>query len=60
MHAEVEGISHEEMHKTWEQVPMMRFVTARECADVVLFLSSEESSAMSGQALNITGGFIMS
>lgn len=60
MHAEVEGISHEEMHKAWEQVPMKRFVTARECADVVLFLSSEESSAMTGQALNITGGFIMS
>lgn len=60
MHAEVEGVSVEEMHKAWEQVPLKRFVTAREVTDVVLFLSSEESSAMTGQALNITGGFLMS
>lgn len=59
MHAEVEGISHEEMHKAWENVPMKRFVTPREVTDIVLFLSSEESSAMTGQALNITGGFLM-
>jgi NAD(P)-dependent dehydrogenase (short-subunit alcohol dehydrogenase family) len=59
MHADIEGKSTEEMHKEWEQVPMKRFVTPKEVTDVVLFLSSEESSAMTGQALNITGGFIM-
>jgi NAD(P)-dependent dehydrogenase (short-subunit alcohol dehydrogenase family) len=28
-------------------------------AEVVRFLVSDESSAMTGQALNVTGGFIM-
>jgi len=59
MHAEVEGKSVEEMHKEWENVPMKRFVTPQEVANVVMFLSSDDSSAMTGQALNITGGFIM-
>lgn len=59
MHASVEGKSHEDMHKEWENVPMKRFVTPREVTDVILFLTSDESSAMTGQALNITGGFIM-
>lgn len=59
MHAEVEGISVDEMHKAWENVPMKRFVTPQEVTKVVMFLSSEDSSAMTGQALNITGGFLM-
>jgi NAD(P)-dependent dehydrogenase (short-subunit alcohol dehydrogenase family) len=59
MHAEVEEKSIDEMHKAWEAVPMQRFVTPLEVAKVIMFLSSEDSSAMTGQALNITAGFIM-
>jgi len=59
MHAEVEGKSVYEMHKAWENVPMKRFVTPQEVAKVIMFLSSDDSNAMTGQALNITGGFIM-
>jgi NAD(P)-dependent dehydrogenase (short-subunit alcohol dehydrogenase family) len=38
---------------------MNRFVEPHEVAAVMLFLSSNESSAMTGQAINVTGGFIM-
>jgi NAD(P)-dependent dehydrogenase (short-subunit alcohol dehydrogenase family) len=59
MHAEAEGKSFAEMHKAWEEVPMKRFARPEEVAGVVKFLCSEESSAMTGQALNVTCGFIM-
>ncbi|MFZ5833531.1 MAG: SDR family NAD(P)-dependent oxidoreductase [Planctomycetota bacterium] len=59
MHAEAEGKSFDEMHKAWENVPMKRFAKPEEVADVVKFLASDESSAMTGQSLNITCGFIM-
>jgi len=60
MHAEVEGKSAEQMHKAWEDVPMKRFVTPQEVTQVIMFLSSDDSSAMTGQALNVTGGLLMS
>ncbi len=47
------------MRAAWENVPMGRFVTADEVAQVALFLASDASSAMTGQALNVTGGFLM-
>lgn len=59
MHAEASGQSFEQMHKAWEDVPMKRFVTPQEVTKVILFLSSEDSSAMTGQAINITGGLLM-
>lgn len=59
MHAAVEKVSVEEMHKAWENVPMKRFVKPGEVSSLVRFLCSEDSSAMTGQALNVTGGFIM-
>jgi NAD(P)-dependent dehydrogenase (short-subunit alcohol dehydrogenase family) len=59
-HAEVEGKSLAEVRKAWEQAaPMNRFVTPQEVANAILFLCSSESSAMTGQALNVTGGFLM-
>lgn len=60
MHADVEGISYDEMYKAWENVPMKRFIKPQEVADVIMFLASGQSSAMTGQALNVTGGMIMS
>ena len=59
MHSEAEGVDFDAMHKAWEDVPMKRFMRPEEVANVVKFLCSDESSAMTGQALNITGGFIM-
>ena len=41
------------------QIPMKRMETAREIANVVYFLGSEESSYITGQVINIDGGMIM-
>ncbi|TWT68854.1 SDR family NAD(P)-dependent oxidoreductase [Crateriforma conspicua] len=59
MHSEAEGVDLAAVHKAWEDVPMKRFIRPEEVANVVKFLCGEESSAMTGQALNITGGMIM-
>ena len=59
-HAKVEHKSIADIRKTWEDAaPMNRFVTPQEVANAMLFLCSDESSAMTGQALNVTGGFLM-
>ncbi|WP_449355177.1 SDR family NAD(P)-dependent oxidoreductase [Virgibacillus natechei] len=61
MHSNAENRSLEEIQKDWElDSPMQRFIQPEEVANVIKFLCSEESSAMTGQALNVTGGFIMS
>ncbi|MEM9932332.1 MAG: SDR family NAD(P)-dependent oxidoreductase [Bacteroidota bacterium] len=59
MHAEAEGVPFDDMHKAWESVPMKRFIKPQEVFGVIKFLCSEDSSAMTGQALNATGGFLM-
>jgi NAD(P)-dependent dehydrogenase (short-subunit alcohol dehydrogenase family) len=60
MHAEAEGKPFEEIHRAWaDAAPMKRFIEPEEVCRVVMFLCSDDSSAMTGQALNITGGFIM-
>jgi hypothetical protein len=59
-HAEVEGKTIPEVRRAWESAaPMNRFVEPREVAAVMLFLCSADASAMTGQALNVTGGFLM-
>jgi 2-hydroxycyclohexanecarboxyl-CoA dehydrogenase len=59
-HAEVEGKSIGQVREAWTSAaPMNRFVTAQEVANAMLFLCSEEASAMTGQALNVTGGYLM-
>ncbi len=40
------------------QIPMKRMGTAREIANVVYFLGSEESSYVTGQVINIDGGMV--
>ena len=60
MHSDAEGLDFDKMHKAWENVPMKRFIKPQEVANVILFLASDDSSAMTGQSLNITGGLIMS
>lgn len=39
-------------------IPMRRIGTAHECAAVIAFLLSSESSYMTGQAINVTGGWV--
>jgi NAD(P)-dependent dehydrogenase (short-subunit alcohol dehydrogenase family) len=59
-HATAEGRTQAEVKRAWaEEAPMKRLIEPEEVAAVVRFLVSDESSAMTGQALNVTGGFIM-
>ena len=54
------GIGADDLHEEWaNQSPMKRFATEEECAKITLFLVSEASSAMTGQALNVTCGMMM-
>lgn len=54
------GGSVDDIRKEWEaESPMGRFATGEECASVALFLACDDSSAMTGQALNVTCGVIM-
>ena len=48
------------IQKRVELIPLNRFGTATECADLITFLLSSESSYMTGQAINISGGWITS
>jgi sorbitol-6-phosphate 2-dehydrogenase len=51
------GISEEEVRQKYiDQVPMRRGCTYDDVANVVVFLASEQSSYMTGQAINVTGG----
>jgi len=60
MHAEAEGKTLADVRRAWsEDAPMKRLIEPDEVAAVVRFLVGDESSAMTGQALNVTGGFIM-
>lgn len=49
-------IQEQEMNRT---IPLGRLGTADEVANVAVFLASRESSYMTGQALNVTGGQLM-
>jgi NAD(P)-dependent dehydrogenase (short-subunit alcohol dehydrogenase family) len=42
-----------------QSIPMGRLGTAAEVADLVAFLASDQSSYITGQAINITGGQLM-
>lgn len=42
--------------KTMEQIPSKRFGTPQDVANAVVFLSSEESSYITGQTIHINGG----
>lgn len=51
------GISEEEVRQRYiDQVPMKRGCTYADVANVVVFLASDQSSYMTGQAINVTGG----
>ena len=42
-----------------KQIPLKRFGTTEDVANVVKFLISEESTYITGQVINIDGGMLM-
>jgi sorbitol-6-phosphate 2-dehydrogenase len=55
------GITEEEVRRKYiDQVPMKRGCTYDDVANALVFLCSDESSYMTGQAINVTGGQQMS
>ena len=51
------SITEEEVRQRYiDQVPMKRGCTYEDVANVVVFLASDQSSYMTGQAINVTGG----
>jgi len=51
------GITEEEVRQRYiDQVPMKRGCTYEDVCNVVVFLSSDQASYMTGQAINVTGG----
>ena len=51
------GISEAEVRQRYvDQVPMKRGCTYQDVTNVVVFLASDQSSYMTGQAINVTGG----
>jgi meso-butanediol dehydrogenase/(S,S)-butanediol dehydrogenase/diacetyl reductase len=55
--AELRGASPEKIRADYlRSVPLGRLVRPEDIANVVVFLASEDSSSMTGQAINVTGG----
>jgi sorbitol-6-phosphate 2-dehydrogenase len=60
-YAKNQGITEEEVRQKYiDQVPMKRPCQYGDVTNVVVFLASEASSYMTGQAINVTGGQSMS
>lgn len=56
-YAERFGITEQEVRQRYiDQVPMKRGCTYDDVANLVVFLASDQSSYMTGQAINVTGG----
>ena len=56
-YARNQGITEEEVRRKYvDQVPMKRGCTYDDVCNVVVFLASDQSSYMTGQAINVTGG----
>jgi NAD(P)-dependent dehydrogenase (short-subunit alcohol dehydrogenase family) len=59
--AAVLGISPEEFRRqALAAVPIQRILEPREIADLVVYLASDASAGMTGQAINLCGGQVMS
>lgn len=57
---ELDGIEPEQSLKDWQAaIPLGRWVTPEDVADIAVFLASEYAEYMTGQAVNISGGQTM-
>ncbi|HEY81671.1 MAG TPA: SDR family oxidoreductase [Dehalococcoidia bacterium] len=58
--AKLQGVSPEQVWEEWiEQIPLKRAQTPEDIANVVLFLSSEVSKNITGEAISVNGGLRM-
>jgi NAD(P)-dependent dehydrogenase (short-subunit alcohol dehydrogenase family) len=58
--AERQGLSRQQVWDEWmEQIPLGRPQTSEDIANVVLFLSSEVSRNITGEAISVNGGLLM-
>lgn len=56
-YAQNQGLSEDEIRKKYiDQVPLGRGCTYDDVSNVIVFLASDQSSYMTGQAINVTGG----
>lgn len=56
-YAKTRGISEEQVRQHYiDQVPMKRGCSYEDVCNVLVFLASDQSSYMTGQAINVTGG----
>jgi sorbitol-6-phosphate 2-dehydrogenase len=59
-YARNQGITEEEVRQKYiDKVPMKRGCQYRDVTNAVVFLASEDSNYMTGQAINVTGGQVM-
>lgn len=57
---ELDGIEPEQSLKAWQaDIPLGRWVTPEDVADIAVFLASDYAAYMTGQAVNISGGQTM-
>lgn len=52
-------LSREESEMLSEEIPLMRFGTVTEVASVLMFLSSDSSSYITGQIIGVNGGMVV-
>jgi meso-butanediol dehydrogenase / (S,S)-butanediol dehydrogenase / diacetyl reductase len=58
-HAEIRGISVDKLKEEYlNSVPMKKFLQPEDVANLALYLASEESNMMTGQAITISGGYL--
>jgi len=55
----VDWLERDQIRKYLEAIPMRRFGTPREAADLALFLASNESSFITGQVIVLDGGEVL-
>jgi NAD(P)-dependent dehydrogenase (short-subunit alcohol dehydrogenase family) len=58
--AETRGISYEEVHDEFLNLsPLARFTPVEDIGNAVAFLASDEAGSVTGEDLNVSGGFVM-